>query len=153
VGAVNFDPDDPTLDTDPRWLYFDRAGQLVERLDLPVKDIGWYLEVSPDGQWVSSIIDDYVQSVNLAETQMLTQTINISGKLLFLATPTSSNTVFSWAADNRNLVFMTGEYHTPDGLGLRRYGALYAFDTQSGRLTQLTDKHWIKSYAVSPLSD
>jgi Tol biopolymer transport system component len=149
VGEVNFNPDDPNLDKNPRLLRYDKNGQLVKQLDF-VKDFGTNLEISPDGRWLSSFVDGQIQLVNLAENRVLTQSLNISGELAELATLKDLNARYSWAADSQNLVFMIRE-NSQDGIIYPNYGTMYIFDIQSGELRRITNNHLVRFYEISPI--
>jgi len=152
VLATNFNPNDPDLDLDPRLLRFTADGQYSERL-APLKSAG-SLSLSPNGVWLSILFgadnNPTFQIVSCDGTEVIMQKIRAPGAVLYAQTP---HHVYSWDPDSHHLVFLAGQYNTPDTIGVRQYGAIYALDFRTGELTRLTNDHWIKEYSVSPASD
>ena len=90
-----------------------------------------------------------IQFINIADKHILPRVVDTPGQLLYAASPYS---MYKWSADSQNVVLMTGAYFTPNGMGVRQYGKLYALDFQTGTWRQLTQDHWIKQYTTSPIS-
>ena len=156
VVATNFNPDDPDLKPDPRLLYFDSSGQFVERLASVEHGGGGEIEtltLSPDGQWLAILALKHPRSIiqffNVVDRQTLTRTVDTPGELLYASSPRD---LYKWSADSQYVVLMTGRYSTPNGVGVRQYGALYALNFQTGTWRQLTHTHWIKQFTTSPTS-
>ncbi len=157
-GITLFWPDDDTKlhviirGIETKLLSFDKTGQLLEQFD--THNLGKDIQISPDEQWLSGLSGNQFLLLNLAQSKLLTHSIDIPGELLPPAkSPNILNSFHSWTADSNGLVFMAGENRTPNGVGIHHYGALYLLDIQSGEITKLTDEHWIKSYSVASVSN
>ncbi|MCP4369154.1 MAG: hypothetical protein GY797_13730 [Deltaproteobacteria bacterium] len=154
VSATNFDPDNPDLEKDPRMLFFDKTGQFIKRLNITA-EVGELAEFSPNKQhflsWIANEqnwFTGYIQVACLNEAQPCSKKtkVNMIGRLF---NADDLNALYVWAMDSRNAFFLsvTDMIYTFD----LRYGSIYAFDEQSGRLKRVTNDHKIKNVAVSPL--
>jgi dipeptidyl aminopeptidase/acylaminoacyl peptidase len=151
VLATNFNPDDPNLDLDPRLLRFEiRERHLVRLASLKYGHLGAVetLAISPDGQWLSSLIgqrNEFIfQIVSLDGTTLIERPLELT---IAYAPPFP---VYAWSADSQHLVFVIDQRAGGQPFG---YGSLYALDIYTGELTKLTEQHWIKAWAISPSSD
>ncbi len=147
IVATNFNPDDPHLELEPRLMRFDLDNRRLVKLAslknrLPASQ--GVLAMSPNGQLLANFVVEQ-------ERVTIFQILSTDGRILHEPTVNMqafSRPVYAWTADNQHLVFATGEYNTPDGSSMQTYGALYSLDIGTGELSQLTDMHWIKVWAI-----
>lgn len=152
VVAVNSNPDNPNLNPDPRLMRFDiNTRQLVRLASVKYGHLGGVntLAISPNGQWISSLIgqrtDHFIyQAISLDGTIIGDWPLDLE---ILYAPPFP---VYAWSADSQHLVFVAGQRHTPDGVGIRPYGSLLSLNIDTGKLARLTGQHWIKAWAISP---
>jgi WD40 repeat protein len=155
VDAINFNPDDPDLERDPRILLFGKTGNLIKRLDIAT-EIGDIPEVSPDGQQLLSWIPDnqnwfqgQVQITCLIEGQECSKRVRVPNMVGRLVNGDDLNAPYVWATDSQNALFLSVKdlIYTID----LHYGSVFAFDGQANTSKRITNDHEIKYVAVSPI--
>lgn len=57
-----------------------------------------------------------------------------------------------WSADNRNIIFFSGQNETPNHMGMRHYGAFYALDINTGLTNLLSNVYYVDDWAISPVA-
>ena len=148
VAAQNFNPDNPPLTPDARLLRFDVRTQELERvlsLNEPIMPFGSLVSVSPDGR----------------ELALLTGT-RPNPRILTIMDLNSNSTIsytvdarilsdYYWSADSQEVIFFAGDTHTPNGIGIRFYGAFYALDICTGQTAVFSGSHWVKGWTISPV--
>jgi len=141
VAVIDFNPDNPPPNPDPRLLRYDVTEQRLERLvslDNTSLDMGWHIAISPDGKMVTRLTrvhgtGNYLfEIVHLSDLHI--EKIRVAKEIYF-----QSWKDFIWT-DNAHIVFAAEEQRYSSKI------ALYRLNVYTGLITQITGKHDIEKW-------
>lgn len=140
VAAVDFNPDNPPSDPDPRLLRYDVIGQKLERvvsLDNTSRDMGAYITISPDGKTLTRL-------TRISTGNYLFEIVNLDDLQIEKYSVTKEIYSRTWKdyiwIDSTHIMFAAEEQQYSSKI------ALYRLNVYSGLITQVTGLHDIERW-------
>ncbi len=145
----------PIPDYDLRLMRYNAKTQKLERvLSLGKEPNAWAVSISPNKQILEMHIT-YPESqptfIFMDMQSLSTTKFNVD---LEIPITVAFRYETAWSPDSKNIIIFSGTTHTPDGAGVQPYGAFYALNSQTGKVTIFSGSHNIElgEWVVSPIA-